>query len=422
MMDAKIAIIGLGYVGLPLAICFGEKFKTVGFDIDSDRIKDLQRSYDHTNEVESNDFTNAKHLTFSNSVSDISKCNVYIITVPTPIDKNNQPDLNFIKQASAMVGNLLKSQDLVIYESTVYPGATEEVCVPILENCSGLMFNKDFYVGYSPERINPGDKERGIRSIIKVTSGSNTFASNLVDDLYSMVINAGTFRASSIKVAEAAKVIENTQRDLNIALMNELSKIFSLLEIDTTDVLQAAATKWNFINFQPGLVGGHCIGIDPYYLTHKAQNMGYQPDVILSGRRVNDGMGSYVANQTVKKLSKQKVDILKARILILGVTFKENCPDIRNTKVVDIKNELEDFGVNVDVYDPLANSKDVKLEYDFDLIKQPVQGNYDVVMLAVGHDCFKDMSHFELRKFGKSTHLFCDLKSTFDKSNSDFRL
>lgn len=422
MIDSKIAVIGLGYVGLPLAICFGEKFKTIGFDIDSNRIEDLQRSYDHTNEVSPNEFKNAKHLTFSDNVSDASSCNVYIVTVPTPIDKNNQPDLKFIIEASSMIGRLLQNQDLVIYESTVYPGATEEVCVPLLEKSSGLKLNQDFFVGYSPERINPGDKERSIKSIMKVTSGSNSFASNLVDDLYKSVITVGTFRASSIKAAEAAKVIENTQRDLNIALMNELSKIFHLLEIDTEEVLQAASTKWNFINFQPGLVGGHCIGVDPYYLTHKAQNLGYQPDVILSGRKINDGMGSYVANQTVRKLSKKKVDILAASILIMGVTFKENCPDIRNTKVVDIKNELEDFGINVDVYDPIANSNEVKVEHNFNLISHPSENNYDVIILAVAHDCFRDMSLFEIRKFGKANHLFFDLKSIFDKFSSDFRL
>ena len=366
-MSLKIGIIGLGYVGLPLAICFGEKFKTTGFDIDRHRINELKKQNDCTNEVTANDFISSKYLSVTDDVSELSQCNVYIITVPTPIDENNKPDLNSLKKASETVGKFLEKDDLVIYESTVYPGATEEVCVPILEAKAALKLNQDFYVGYSPERINPGDKERSLQSITKVTSGSNAFASDLVHDLYKKIIHAGIHRAPSIKVAEAAKVIENTQRDLNIALMNELSKVFYLLGIDTEEVLKAASTKWNFINFSPGLVGGHCIGVDPYYLTHKAQAVGYEPDVILSGRKVNDSMGCYIAKQIVKDLSKKKINTLHAKVLIMGFTFKENCPDVRNTKVVDMVSELQDFGLEVDVHDPIAHSTAVKIEYGIEI-------------------------------------------------------
>ena len=421
-MSSRIGIIGLGYVGLPLAICFGQKFKTIGFDIDEDRINDLKKNYDYTNEVTTDEFISSKYLSVTNDLSELSQCNVYIITVPTPIDTNNKPDLNSLKKASEIVGGLLKKDDLVIYESTVYPGATEEVCVPILEAKSSSTLNQDFHVGYSPERINPGDKERGLQSITKVTSGSSRYASDLVHDLYNKIIKAGIYRASSIKVAEAAKVIENTQRDLNIALMNELSKVFYLLKIDTTEVLKAASTKWNFINFSPGLVGGHCIGVDPYYLTHKAQAVGYEPDVILSGRKINDSMGRYIANQIVKGLSKKKINPLRSNILLMGFTFKENCPDVRNTKVVDIVSELQDFGLKVDVYDPIAHSKTVKIEYGVELISKPKINHYDAVVLAVAHNCFRKMGLQEVKKFGNETHIFFDLKSVFEITDSDFRL
>ncbi|MDO6709985.1 Vi polysaccharide biosynthesis UDP-N-acetylglucosamine C-6 dehydrogenase TviB [Aliiglaciecola sp. 2_MG-2023] len=418
----RIGIIGLGYVGLPLAVSFGRKFSTLGFDINQQRIEELNRGEDHTLEVSPEELKSVTSLTFSSEPEDLSQCDFIIVTVPTPIDKNRQPDLTPLKKASEMIGKVVKSGATIIYESTVYPGATEEVCIPLIEKYSGLKFNQDFYAGYSPERINPGDKTHRLESIIKVTSGSTPEIGDLVDQLYLSIIEAGTHRASSIKVAEAAKVIENTQRDLNIALINELAMIFERLGIDTEEVLLAAGSKWNFLPFRPGLVGGHCIGVDPYYLTHKAEEIGYHPEVILAGRRINDQMGEYVVSRLVKKMLNKKIMVNGANVLLMGITFKENCPDIRNTKVVDIATELDNYHVNVDIYDPWAESEEVQAEYGLKLVSEPEVGKYDAIIAAVAHQEFKQMSSQELRALGKDNCVVFDLKYIIDKEIVDLRL
>ncbi len=419
MDKIKIAVIGLGYVGLPLAVEFGKKYETIGFDIDKKRIKELENGIDKTLEVESSNLKSAEFLSYTSDIEGIRNSNYYIITVPTPIDKNKRPDLTPLIKASETVGKILKKEDIVIYESTVYPGATEEDCVPVLEEFSGLKFNKDFYCAYSPERINPGDKVHTVTKILKVTSGSNPETAKKVDDLYKSVIVAGTYMASSIKVAEAAKVIENSQRDLNIAFVNELSMIFHKMGIDTVEVLEAAGTKWNFLPFRPGLVGGHCIGVDPYYLTHKAQELNFHPEIILSGRRVNDNMGTYVANRIIKLMIKKGHNILNNDILVLGITFKENCPDIRNSKVIDLINELKNFGANVDVFDNWAKKEEVYEEYSLKLIEK-LNKKYKAIVLAVSHNEFKSLDLKEL-KFDKNSVVF-DLKAMFDKQIIDERL
>lgn len=420
--NVKIAVIGQGYVGLPLAVEFGKKYPTIGFDINESRIAELREGKDSTLEVEPSELVSSKNLTFSYNHEDIKEANIYIVTVPTPIDESNVPDLRPLEGASELLGSLVNKNDIVIYESTVYPGATEEVCLPIIERVSGLVFNKDFFAGYSPERINPGDKENTLTKILKITSGSTIEVADFVDSLYSSIIIAGTHKASSLKVAEAAKVIENTQRDLNIAIINEFAKIFNRLNIDTEEVLNAAGTKWNFLKFKPGLVGGHCISVDPYYLTHKAQEVGYRPEVILAGRRINDGMGEYVATQLVKKLSSKKIHIDEAKVLILGFTFKGDCPDVRNTKIIDIVKELEDFNMSVDVYDSWANPEEVKHEYGIKLITELQEGKYDGVVLAVDHSELKKMGEQKLRSFGKENHVLYDVKHVLLPSQADIRL
>ena len=398
-MSIKISVIGLGYVGLPLAVAFSDKFKVIGFDVNEKRVEELNKFNDKTLEIDleklKNAITNNK-MKLSSNIDDIKECNFYIVSVPTPVDKNNRPDLTPLLKASQSVGSVLKKGDIVVYESTVYPGATEEECVPVLEKFSNLKFNEDFFCGYSPERINPGDKEHTITKIKKITSGSTKKVADIVDDVYASVIKAGTFKASSIKVAEAAKVIENTQRDINIAFVNELAMIFEKMHIDTTEVLKAAGTKWNFLKFNPGLVGGHCIGVDPYYLTHKAQELGYHPEIILAGRRINDNMGKYAANRVVKLMIKHDKKINKAKVLILGITFKENCPDIRNSRVIDVVKELNEFGCNVDVYDPWADKNEVLKEYNLNLIENLNLNNYDAVVLTVAHDEFKNLDFSNL--------------------------
>lgn len=398
-MSIKISVIGLGYVGLPLAVAFSDKFEVIGFDINEKRVEELNKFNDKTLEIDleklKNAITNNK-MKLSSNIDDIKECNFYIVSVPTPVDKNNRPDLTPLLKASQSVGSVLKKGDIIVYESTVYPGATEEECVPVLEKFSNLKFNEDFFCGYSPERINPGDKEHTITKIKKITSGSTKKAADIVDDVYASIIKAGTFKASSIKVAEAAKVIENTQRDINIAFVNELAMIFEKMHIDTTEVLKAAGTKWNFLKFNPGLVGGHCIGVDPYYLTHKAQELGYHPEIILAGRRINDNMGKYAANRVVKLMIKHDKKINKAKVLILGITFKENCPDIRNSRVIDVVKELNEFGCNVDVYDPWADKNEVLKEYNLNLIENLNLNNYDAVVLAVAHDEFKNLDFSNL--------------------------
>ena len=420
--ETPIAVVGLGYVGLPLAVEFGSKRKVIGFDINEVRIKDLKKGQDNTLETSKQELKDAIYLTYTNSLKDIKDCKIFIITVPTPIDKNKQPNLSPLKDASEAIGSILKKGDLVIYESTVYPGATEEVCVPILENSSGLSFNKDFYCGYSPERINPGDKDHRITTIKKVTSGSTPEIAIKVDELYQEIITAGTHKASSIKVAEAAKVIENTQRDVNIALINELSLIFNKLNIDTESVLEAAATKWNFLPFRPGLVGGHCIGVDPYYLTHKALEVDYNPEMILAGRRINDNMGFFVADQVSDLMNKKGIYVEGANVLIMGLAFKENCPDIRNTKVVDLIKAFEDMKCNVDVYDPWVNQDVALNEYQIKLIKKPIKGRYDAIVLAVAHDTFKDLSSKQINAFGKDISVIYDIKYLLSTENVDGRL
>lgn len=420
---SKIAVIGLGYVGLPLAVEFGKNQRTVGFDINAERISALRAGHDATLEVESNELASARKLIFTTFLDDISDCNVYIVTVPTPIDTHKRPDLTPLIKASETIGKVLKSGDVVIYESTVYPGATEEVCVPVLEAVSGLRFNEDFFAGYSPERINPGDKTHRLTTITKVTSGSTPEVSEFVNDLYASIVSAGTHKAPSIRVAEAAKVIENTQRDLNIALINELAVIFNRMGIDTEAVLKAAGTKWNFLPFRPGLVGGHCIGVDPYYLTHKAEAIGYHPQIILAGRRLNDGMGAYVAGQLVKELLRKRIHVRGARVLILGLTFKENCPDLRNTRVVDVISELRDYGIEVDVFDPWVNAAEAENEYGITPISQPETSAYNGIVLAVAHQEFVEMGAEGLRRLGcRDAHVLYDLKYLLPADQSDLRL
>ena len=418
----KIGVIGLGYVGLPLAVEFGKKYDVIGFDIDTTRIHELKQGYDNTQEVKKKDILNSSRLRFAGEDKMLSDCSCYIVTVPTPVDEFKKPDLNPLIAATKLVGVHLQSQDVVIYESTVYPGAVEEDLAPILENISGLTFNKDFFCGYSPERINPGDKEHTLTTIKKVTAGSNVTTARFVDELYRTIIGAGTYMAESIKVAEAAKVIENTQRDLNIALINELAQIFNKMNIDTQAVLKAAGTKWNFLPFKPGLVGGHCIGVDPYYLTHKAQQIGYHPEVILAGRRLNDGMGRYVALQLLKKMSRKNIDISRSKVLVMGLTFKENCPDLRNTRVIDIIEELQEHGVDVHVYDPWVNKKECLALYEINPSNFPEQGIYDGIMIANAHTEFLNMGIEAIRKFGKANQVVFDLKAIFEKNESDIRL
>jgi len=424
MEDHKlvIGIIGMGYVGLPLAVEFGKKYPTIGFDIKSNRIKELESGKDSTLEVEPEELKNATKLKYTSELNHIAECDVYIVTVPTPIDEFKQPDLTPLKSASQTIGKVLSKGNIVIYESTVYPGATEEVCVPILENESKLKFNQDFFAGYSPERINPGDKEHRVTTIKKVTSGSTPEIAELVDQLYKSIIIAGTHKANSIKVAEAAKVIENTQRDVNIALINELSLIFNRLGIDTQAVLEAAGSKWNFLPFRPGLVGGHCIGVDPYYLTHKAQAIGYQPEVILAGRRINDNMGKYVASQVVKLMVKRGIPVVNSNILIMGLAFKENCPDLRNTRVVDIVEELNSYNANIDIYDPWVDNEEARAEYGINIIDNLDGKKYDAIILAVAHKQFVDMGIEEIRKNAKKEHVLFDIKHLLPQDSVDGRL
>ncbi|MEG3640034.1 Vi polysaccharide biosynthesis UDP-N-acetylglucosamine C-6 dehydrogenase TviB [Magnetococcus sp. PR-3] len=418
----QIAIIGLGYVGLPLAVAFGKKYPTVGFDIRTERVAQLQNGQDSTLECSQEELAQSEHLTYSAELQDIAHCNTYIITVPTPIDIYQRPDLSPLISASEAVGKVLNKGDVVIYESTVYPGATEEVCVPILARQSGLSYNAEFFAGYSPERINPGDKTHRLETIIKVTSGSTPEVAQWVDQLYGAIIEAGTHLTSSIRVAEAAKVIENTQRDVNIALINELALIFNRLEIDTLEVLKAAGTKWNFLPFRPGLVGGHCIGVDPYYLTHKAQEIGYHPEMILAGRRLNDGMGTYVASEVIKLMTRKNLCVASSTILILGLTFKENCPDLRNTRVVDIIRELSDYGAEVEIYDPWVNAEEAKEEYGVTTLSEVKHGDYDAVVLAVPHRQFEQAGIDWIKALCKETSVFYDLKSLYPPEQSDQRL
>jgi UDP-N-acetyl-D-galactosamine dehydrogenase len=421
--NATIAIIGLGYVGLPLAVEFGKKRPVLGFDVNAARIQELQSGRDHTLECTSEELKGAPHLRYTHEAADLRAAQVYIVTVPTPVDKANRPDMTPLVKASTTVGRVLKRGDVVIYESTVYPGATEEVCVPVLEAESGLKFNQDFFCGYSPERINPGDKEHRLPTIKKVTSGSTPEVADAVDGFYAQIITAGTHKASSIKVAEAAKVIENTQRDVNIALMNELSLIFNKLGIDTLEVLQAAGTKWNFLPFRPGLVGGHCIGVDPYYLTHKAQEVGYHPEVILAGRRINDGMAKHVADETVKLMLRKGISVLRSRVLVLGLTFKENCPDVRNTKVVDIVGHLQSYHTKVDVYDPWVDFEEARREYALKCLTSPPEANtYDAIVIAVGHRQFVELGPSGIKAWGKPEAIVFDVKALFSPEASDGRL
>ncbi len=420
--NLKLSIIGLGYVGLPLAVEFGRKRTVLGFDINQRRIEELKAGNDFTLEATHEELAAAKHLSYTTNLDDLRACNCYIVTVPTPIDEHKRPDLTPLIKASETVGKVLKKGDIVIYESTVYPGCTEEDCVPVLEKQSGLKFNQDFFCGYSPERINPGDKEHRVTTIKKVTSGSTPEIADLVDALYNEIITVGTHRADSIKVAEAAKVIENTQRDLNIALINELALIFNKMGIDTEAVLKAAGSKWNFLPFRPGLVGGHCIGVDPYYLTHKAQAIGYHPEIILAGRRLNDSMGAYVVAQLVKAMTKKRIQVEGAKVLVMGLTFKENCPDLRNTRVVDIIAELKDYNCDVDVYDPWVTAEEAKHEYNIIPIAKPDSGNYDAIILAVAHHQFKDMGAEAIRDLCKPTAVLYDLKYVLSTQESDLRL
>ncbi|QJD71913.1 Vi polysaccharide biosynthesis UDP-N-acetylglucosamine C-6 dehydrogenase TviB [Marinobacterium sp. LSUCC0821] len=420
--DAKIAIIGLGYVGLPLAVEFGKQRNVVGFDINAARIQELSAGRDSTLEVSPEELAEATSLSFASEESALKGCDVFIVTVPTPINGHKQPDLTPLIKASELLGRVVQAGAIVIYESTVYPGATEEDCIPVIEAGSGLRFNQDFYAGYSPERINPGDKTHRLPNIMKVTSGSTPEVADFVDQLYLSVIEAGTFKASSIRVAEAAKVIENTQRDLNIALINELAIIFNRLGIDTEEVLLAAGTKWNFLPFRPGLVGGHCIGVDPYYLTYKAQSAGYIPDVILAGRRINDGMGAFVADELVKAMLKRRIHVNESRVLVLGLAFKENCPDLRNTRIVDIVSVLESYGVSVDLHDPWVDAKEAKHEYGVDLVDTPQQGDYDAIIIAVAHQEFRDYGVTKIRGWGRDNHVLYDLKYLFPQSETDLRL
>ncbi|MBF0158972.1 MAG: Vi polysaccharide biosynthesis UDP-N-acetylglucosamine C-6 dehydrogenase TviB [Magnetococcales bacterium] len=418
----KIAVIGLGYVGLPLAVEFGRCYPTVGFDLNEQRVEQLRTGCDRTLEVDSAALQQATQLAFTTRLEEIASCNIYIVAVPTPVDRHRQPDFTPLLGASQTVGQVLKKDDLVIYESTVYPGATEEVCVPVLERCSGLVLNQDFCVGYSPERINPGDKAHRLTTIRKVTSGSTPEAADRVDALYCSVITAGTFRASSIRVAEAAKVIENTQRDVNIALINELAMIFNRLGIDTSEVLEAAGSKWNFLPFRPGLVGGHCIGVDPYYLTYKAQEIGYHPEMILAGRHINDNMGHYIAAQVIRLMVKRAIHLPQARVLIMGLTFKENCPDLRNTRVTSIIDAFRDYGAEVEVYDPWVDPLEARNEYGLELVPQPQPARYDAIILAVAHEQFRQMGAATIRTFAKPVAVLYDVKSVLDVTWVDGRL
>jgi len=422
LAKTKIGIIGLGYVGLPLAVEFGKTYETIGLDINAKRVAELNKGKDSTLEVDSEELKSATKIRYTSNPEDLKECNVYIVTVPTPIDSAKRPDLSPLVGASHMVGKIIGKNDIVIYESTVYPGATEEVCVPIIEKESGLKYNQDFFAGYSPERINPGDKEHRVTSILKVTSGSNAEVADYVDALYKSIIKAGTHKASSIRVAEAAKVIENTQRDVNIALINELALIFHRLGIDTLEVLEAAGTKWNFLPFRPGLVGGHCIGVDPYYLTFKAQQVGYHPEVILAGRRINDDMGAHVVQRVVKTMTQRRMHVAGANVLIMGLTFKENCPDLRNTRVVDIIEEFKDYNANIDVYDPWVSAEEAQHEYGVTPITQLKQDYYDAIILAVNHKQFLEMGAEAIRKLGKSNVVLFDVKSMLPRGNVDDRL
>jgi UDP-N-acetyl-D-glucosamine/UDP-N-acetyl-D-galactosamine dehydrogenase len=417
--DIRIAVIGLGYVGLPLAAAFGRRYRTVGFDIDGKRIAELRGHHDHTLEMSTDELKASDRLEFTDDAEALADCNVFIVTVPTPIDEYKRPDLRPLESASRTVGSAIRRGGVAIYESTVYPGATEEVCVPIIEQASGLKFNEDFFAGYSPERINPGDREHRLETILKVTSGSTPAAADFVDALYRSIIAAGTHKTSSIRVAEAAKVIENTQRDVNIALINELSLIFHRLGIDTHEVLEAAGTKWNFLPFRPGLVGGHCIGVDPYYLTHKAQQIGYHPDVILAGRRINDGMGGHVARRVIKLMQQCGIQTAQSKVLVLGLAFKENCPDLRNTRVVDIIAELRSFNADVDVHDPWVNSEHAQAEYGLALLDQPEPGRYDAVVLAVAHDRFVALGADGVRAFAKPGAVLFDVKRALPRASVD---
>ncbi|WP_419243706.1 Vi polysaccharide biosynthesis UDP-N-acetylglucosamine C-6 dehydrogenase TviB [Photobacterium leiognathi] len=420
--NLKIGIVGLGYVGLPLAVEFGKKYSTLGFDINEARVKELESGKDSTLECSSEELSSAPLLQYTSQLEDLQACNFYVVTVPTPITEENAPDLTPLKKASEALAQVIVKGDIVVFESTVYPGATEEVCIPIIEKMSGLTFNKDFFAGYSPERINPGDKVNRLTTITKITSGSTDEVADFVDTVYASIVSAGTHKASSIKVAEAAKVIENTQRDLNIAIINEFAKIFNKLGIDTEEVLKAAGTKWNFLPFKPGLVGGHCISVDPYYLTYKAQEVGYRPEVILAGRRINDGMGEYVATQLVKKLASNKIHIDEAKVLILGFTFKGDCPDVRNTKIINIVKELQDFNMAVDVYDSWASKEEVRHEYGVELIDELKEGHYDAIVLAVDHSDTKAMGVEALRRLGKENHILYDVKHVLSVGEADIRL
>ena len=419
----KIAIIGLGYVGLPLAVEFGKHVATVGFDINLERIQALKNGIDHTLEVSEQQLKQTNFLNYSSDIQQLAESNFYIVTVPTPIDDFKQPDLTPLVKASQSIAGVLKKGDIVVYESTVYPGATEEVCIPVLEQHSGLKFNQDFFVGYSPERINPGDKQRHVTNILKITSGSTVEIADYIDDVYNLIITAGTYKAPNIKVAEAAKVIENTQRDVNIALMNELALIFNKMGIDTEEVLKAAGTKWNFLNFRPGLVGGHCIGVDPYYLTHKAQSIGLHPEIILAARRLNDRMGEYVATQLIKEMVKQRIQVVGARILVMGLSFKENCPDIRNTKIVDLIEALKEYDLDLDIYDPWVDAAEVEKEYGLRPITSlDANHQYDAIVLALAHDQFRQMSAGDFKELGKAKYVLYDLKYILDKQQSNIRL
>lgn len=419
---SKIAVIGLGYVGLPLAVEFGRSRPVIGYDINQSRVEQLLNYKDTTLEVSPEELQSAKFLQFSAEITDISSCNFFIITVPTPVDTNKRPDLGPLLRASRAVASVLKPNDIVIYESTVYPGATEDDCVPVLEKFSNLVFNKQFFVGYSPERINPGDKDKRLKDIVKITSGSTPEVCDVIDRLYGEIVTAGTYKAPSIRVAEAAKVIENTQRDVNIALMNEFSLMFNYMGIDTEEVLKAASTKWNFLNFRPGLVGGHCIGVDPYYLTHKAQSLGYYPEIILAVRRLNDKMGALIVLKLLKEMAKRRIHVHGSRILIMGFTFKENCPDIRNTRVIDIFSELNTYGAIVDIYDPWVNSDELEREYNISPTKVLMENSYDAIILAVAHDQFKVVGADQIRKLGKNDHVIFDIKYILERNEADIRL
>jgi UDP-N-acetyl-D-galactosamine dehydrogenase len=420
--DIKICVIGQGYVGLPVAVEFGKHFPTIGFDIKQNRINELKKGIDNTLECTRDELKSSTYLSFSSTLSEVEQANVYIVTVPTPINKYKTPDLTPLIKASEMIGKVIKKGDYVIYESTVYPGATEEDCIPLIEKQSGLKLNQDFFAGYSPERINPGDKEHRVTNILKVTSGSTPEAANYIDNLYKTIITAGTHKASSIRVAEAAKVIENTQRDVNIALVNELSLIFDKMGIDTLEVLEAAGTKWNFLPFRPGLVGGHCIGVDPYYLTHKAQSIGYHPEMILSGRRINDNMSRHIAERVLRLMTKKKIQVVDSNILVMGLTFKENCPDIRNTKVIDVITDLNSFHANIDIFDPWADKAEVMHEYGLNLTENPKEDHYDAVIIAVGHNEIREMGIDAIRKLCKTEHIIFDVKYLFNKDEVDDRL